>query len=355
MINKVAIIISPNWHDYAEKYLVDCVEGLKEQDFSGSFKLFLTDNESSAESVSFIKQLSPEIEIIANKKNDGFAKGNNDAIKKAINGGFEYFVLINMDTVVASNWLRELTEAAEKLSDWGAVQSRVMLFSDKNKINSLGNSLHYLGFGFSAGGGRKWVDYVKDFSSVRPVTYFSGVAVLLKKDILERVGFFDEKFWMYHDDLELSWKIRLLGKEIYLAPGSVVYHKYQFAKSIRQYYWMERNRFICLLTNYKIATNLLILPALILMELGLALFSLVNGFFWQKLRVYGWLINPRHWGYLVRRRRQIKKIRQVPDKKIIRYFTGRIEFQEINNPILKYFGNPFFNGYWWLVKKIIFW
>ena len=84
---------------------------------------------------------------------------------------------------------------------------------------------------------------------------------------------------MYHEDLDLGWRMKLLGYNNIVAKTSVVYHSYEFSRSIKKYYYMERNRFIVMFQNYKLGTILLILPVLVIMEMGLLLFSLSNGFF----------------------------------------------------------------------------
>ena len=182
MPKKVAIIISPNWRDYAEKYLAECLESLRRQDFPGEFKIFLVDNESSEESMALLKKIvethgmrldesgknnppylqnpptplfergqGGQIEIIRNKNNDGFAKGNNDAMKLALAQDFDYIVLFNMDTVIEENCVSELVKVAERDEKIGAVQARLMLYPEKEKINSLGNLTHFLGFGYCLG------------------------------------------------------------------------------------------------------------------------------------------------------------------------------------------------------------
>ncbi|MBI5621702.1 glycosyltransferase family 2 protein [Candidatus Falkowbacteria bacterium] len=371
MIKKIAIILAPNWRDYAERYLADCVRAIRAQDWTGEYKIFLTDNSSTPESVAFIRQTAPEIDLITNAANDGFCKGNNDALRRAMQQGFEYFVLLNMDTEVAPDWLRQLVSAADRLNSWGAVQSRLMLFDDKTKINSLGNDLHYLGFGFSHGEGQEWeirnrkleIGNSPRFAGEaggqgegnNEVTYFSGAAVLLRKDVLDAVGLFDEEFWMYHEDLDLSWRIRLAGYPLCLAPDSVAYHKYQFAKSIRQYYWMERNRAICLLTLYRWPTILLIYPMWLVMDAALLLFAIKNGFWWEKIKACCWLMLPTTWVYLTKRRQQIKKLRRVGDREIVRLFVAEIKFQPVDNWLLRRVGNPVMRLYWRVVLPLIIW
>ena len=145
MSRKVAIILV-NFKDYANKYLADCLASLRKQDYTGEMKIFITDNETTEESYNFLKQAVPEAEIIRNKNNDGFAKGNNDAIKMALEQGFEYIILFNLDTVLEPDCVKKMVQVADSVEGSGAVQARLMLYDDKSKINSLGNVTHFLGF-----------------------------------------------------------------------------------------------------------------------------------------------------------------------------------------------------------------
>ena len=108
------------YQDYAKKYLAECVASVKKQDYAGEMKIFIVDNETSKESYACIKNIietpyrggaSLRTQIIRNKNNDGFAKGNNDAIKLALEQGFDYIILFNMDTVVETDCIRKMVEA----------------------------------------------------------------------------------------------------------------------------------------------------------------------------------------------------------------------------------------------------
>ena len=134
MNKKIAIIISPNYQDYAKKYLAECLAGLRKQDYAGEVKIFIADNESAEASYEYVKKildgedsegkipLAPFVkggkyEILRNKNNDGFAKGNNDCLKLALKQGYDYLVLFNMDTVVAADCVRKMVEAVENNLD----------------------------------------------------------------------------------------------------------------------------------------------------------------------------------------------------------------------------------------------
>ncbi|OGY42592.1 MAG: hypothetical protein A2Y82_01765 [Candidatus Buchananbacteria bacterium RBG_13_36_9] len=348
-MNKIAIIIV-NYN--GKEYLPDCLKSLADLACpKENLKIFLIDNASSDDSVDYVKNNFPEIEIIINKENLGFAAGNNIGLQKAIAGQFDYIFLLNQDTICQPDFLNKLMAVMEKDEQIAAVQPRLMLYPEINKVNSLGNAIHYLGFGFSSGGYQQFAGELEP----KEIAYASGAAVLMRRQVLEKIGLFDPEFFMYHEDLDLGWRVRMAGYKILVVPSAVVYHKYHFSKSIKKYYFMERNRFICLLENYKLATLLLILPALIAMELGLLLFSFKSGFWREKLRVYGYFLGLKNWQRIFRERRARKEKRVRSDSEIVKLFTGKIEFQEIDNWLLKKIANPLFNAYWQLVKSVIFW
>ncbi|MFC1598732.1 glycosyltransferase family 2 protein [Patescibacteria group bacterium] len=346
---KIAIIIL-NFN--GKDYLADCLNSLTSLDYpQEDYQIFFIDNASTDDSVDYVKKNFPNLPISINKENFGFAQGNNIGMLKALELDYDYVFLINQDTITQKDTLNKLVAQTEANSSVAAAQPRIMLYPDKDKVNSLGNSIHYLGFGFSSGGYQEFNGDIK----VKQVAYASGAAVLIKTSVLNKIGLFDPDFFMYHEDLDLGWRMRLAGYEIILVPAAVVYHAYEFSKSIKKYYFMERNRFICLLENYKWKTLTLITPACLVMELGLFVFAIKSGFALEKLKVYGYFLKPSSWSKTFKHRKAKKKYRKVKDKEIVRFFTGKIEFQEIDNFILKKIANPVFNLYWLIIKKLIIW
>lgn len=371
-MNKKVAVILLNCHGYAEKYLADCILSLRKQDYWGEIKIFIVDNGTSAESYNILSKDVPEAELILNKTNDGFAKGNNDAIKLALAQGFDYVFLLNLDTIIEPNCIRKLVEAIKQGDsrlrgndnrEIGCVQARLMLWPDKEKINSLGNSTHFLGFGFCGGYGQTLppplnlpLGQGEKYQPMknRHIFYPSGAAVLLRTDVLKKIGLFDEKFWMYNEDQDLGWRIWLAGYKCVLASDAVVYHKYEFSRSITKYYWMDRNRILVVLKNYHWATLILIFPAFLIMELGLILFSIKTGWFKEKIQVWKFFFTPKNWIYVIRERREAQDLRKIKDRDIVPMISGKIWYQEIDDPKLRLI-NPIFNVYWKIVKAIIFW
>lgn len=336
----------------SEKNLPEYVKSLQEANLPEAVKFFIIDNDSQDNSVKYIEQNFPEAELIKNSENTGFAIANNQGMKKALDRGFDYIYLLNDDTAVHPEFLNEALKLIRSNEKIGAVQSLLFYHQDKNKINTWGNEIHFLGFGYSGGNGEKLENYNLEN---KKVAYFSGAGVLLKTEVLEKVGFFDENLFMYHEDLDLGWRMRLADYEILLAKDSIVYHKYSFSKSIKKYYFMERNRFIVIFKNYHLLTLLLIFPGLIFMEMGLFLFSVLGGFWKEKIKVYLYFLNPMNWWKVFNSRAEVQNLRKISDRKILKNFTGEINFQEMQSPLLKYIANPVFNFYLWILKIIVKW
>ncbi len=348
-MQKLAVIISPNWKDYAERFLRDCLVSLRAQTMQ-DFKIFLIDNETSETSFAFLKSQAPEAEIIGLEKNEGFAEGNNAALRRAIEQGFDYCALINMDTVLEQNCLADLMLAASTNPE-AAIQARLMMWPEQDKVNSLGNVTHFLGFGFSKG-------YREEFKNQEPgikeIAYPSGAAVLLPTKVLREIGLFDSKMWMYNEDQDLGWRFWLSGRTCLIAESAVVYHKYEFSRSVTKYYWMDRNRIIAMLKNYHLLTLIAIAPAFIIMECGLILFSLKSGWFKEKMRVWAYFVSIKNWSYIVSERKKIQAARKISDRAATKHFSGRIWYQEIDDPKLRLI-NPFFAFYWKVVRTVMFW
>ena len=354
MNKKIAIIISPNWQDYAEKYLADCVKSIRGQDYQGEMKIFITDNETSPKSLEFLAKTVPEAKLILNKDNDGFAKGVNDSIRQALKDDFDYLAVFNIHTELRPNCLREMIKALESDEQIGVVQARLMLWPEKDKISSLGNATHFLGFGYCLHYRDKYLKTADLQKVIYNIHYPSGSSMLFRRETLEKIGLLDEEYWMYNEDQEIGWRLWLAGYRCVAAPKAVLYNKYEFKRSIKKFYWLDRNRIISILICYKIPTLFLIFPAFIIMELGQIMFSLKHGWFGKKLRVWAYFLRPKTWAYLRQARQRNQSLRQVKDKEIIKLISGRIWYQEVGDWKLRLI-NPVFNLYWNIIRRIIKW
>lgn len=352
---KVGLVLV-NYRDYASRFLADCRDSLRCQDYPASFtKIYIVDNASTPQSEKYLRDNFPEAKIII--RSDGnYAAANNLGFSQAINDGCQYIVTVNMDTVAQPGWLSALVSALDDNPEAAIAQSKILLFplsGDKSlplKINSWGNIFNFLGFGFAGGYGQpdKVIEGYPMISG-----YASGCSFIMRASVWQKIGGYNEDFYMYHDDTEISLKARLAGYSILLAPNSVIYHKYEFNRSIRMLYYIERNRLLIIAIFYPIFSIILLLPALLFMQLGLLAYAIFGGWPKTALRVYGYFFLPSSYVKIYKQRRQIRLFRRISFKNLAAGFSGRIEFQEINNPLLQFIVNPILSFYWWLVKRII--
>ncbi len=348
-MNKKITIVIVTYN--ARQYLPECLSSVYHQNYPKNLvKIVVIDNDSSDNTIEYLKSNYPEIKVIANRHNAGFAKANNQGWFLAEKNGSDCLALLNQDTIVEPNWLLRMSKILEHDEKVAIVQPKLLLYPEKDLINSFGNSIHFLGFAFC----NKYRE--KNNQSITTpfeLPYASGAACLIRMSALEKIGLFNSDLFMYHEDVDLGWRARLAGYKVMLDPLAVVWHKYNYSKAKYKFYYMDRNRFIVMFANYRLATVIVFLPVLVVMELGIFLFSIKNGWFKEKIKGYGWL-----WANMkkvVERKLNSSEIRKVSDRKILSQFVGAIKFQELDNPILKFVVNPITQAYFWVASKIIFW
>jgi GT2 family glycosyltransferase len=294
----------------------------------------------------------PPIVIHEPGANLGFAAGNNLALRAVSARGADYAFLLNPDATFEPPALREVVAVAQGRADVGSVQSLLVLGDDPEKVNTSGNHIHFLGFGYVGGylGARAAV-----LPGPRDVAFSSGACVLLPVPVLERVGLFDETLWLYHEDLDLGWRIRLSGLRNLVAPASVCRHHYEFSRATGKWYWMERNRWIVVLKNYRLPTIFLLLPALLMADLGLLFMAAKGGWLGAKVRALAWLLRPSAWHYLMGGRRAVAAIRGVPDRELLRHFTAVIDYPDFRSPLVMHVVEPVWKVMLALLRVIVRW
>ena len=172
---------------------------------------------------------------------------------------------------------------------------------------------------------------------------------------MKDAGLLDPDFFLYQEDADLGWRIRLRGWTVLRAPESVVYHKYHFSSRPEKFYYLERNRYLMIFKNYKIATLLLFAPALLCMQCGMALYAIAAGWRSQEWRACAWFLSLDHWRSLWRARRQVQASRHASDAKILSLYKGTVDFEGLRSTLWKKAANPLFNLYWKIIQRCIFW
>ena len=343
------IIVIPSFNGL--DYLRGLLPQLAQENYADfDLEIVIVDNASTDDSVSFIKNNFPQFTLLENKENTGYVGANNLAYDYAKKVAAKYIYLLNQDTEITPGFLQALYDFA-LTNNFGSLQSKLKLFPEINKINTIGNVIHFLGFGFGAGSGQ----FDKEDQKIQKINYASGAGVLVNMKALEIRGYlFDKTMFAYLEDLDLGWSLQMLGYDNYLIPESIIYHKYQFSRSMRQVYWFERNRLWVLLKNYKLATLIILFPAWFLMELGQLYFAWRNDYLQNKIKSYKWLFVKKEWKILLKYRENIQTLRVVNDRHILQNFSGRILFQPLDSTLLR-IANFIFDLYFQIIRIFIVW
>ena len=345
MLNKVIVLIL----GYKSiDYLEECISSLLNQSYK-NYEVWFADNNSNDGSVEYLNKSFPKIKTFLFKENTGYAGGNNKLIKMAFDEGADFSLVLNADTKVDKEFISGLVKSylmASKKHKVGLVQSLVMLYSETDKINSMCNVIHYLGFGYC--GGYKSKDIPKQDMEIFSV---SGTSMLISKKYYEDVGLFDEKFFMYNEDQDYSWRGLMMGYKHFVSVNSKIWHKYSFSKNKNKWYQSEKNRLSMLLKNYQTKTLIKLIPVIIFNELAVLCYSLFNGWFLNKLRSYG--VFFRNWHILMNERKLIQNYRVISDSKIIKHFSANLSFDHVDSTLLKNIINPLYKIYYFLLLKIL--
>jgi GT2 family glycosyltransferase len=335
----------------AARFVDDCFGSLRRAHTEGlDVNVIAVDNASTDDTVQRIRTKYPEVTVIENRRNLGFAEGNNVGIRLALARGAEFVYLLNADTEVTPAFLRESVAVARRTPEAGAVQSLLVLWSERDRVNTAGNVIHYLGFGYCA-------RFREPVSSIGPepreVAYCSGASVLYRAEALERAGLLDEELFLYHEDLDLGWRLRLAGYRNVLAPTSVVLHKYEFSRNPEKFYYMERNRLLVMLMNVRLRNLAVLAPLLVASEFGLCALAATSGWLPQKVRGTLHLLRPAAWRHIARGRRRQSRIRKVTDREIFELFVTEIKLEGATPLLVPAVANRVLAWTWRLFRPLV--
>ncbi len=198
-------------------FLPHCFHSLLEITYP-PFDIYLIDNGSTDSSAEWARTHCPEVRVIENEKNLGFAGAYDRVIREL---DHEYVVLLNNDTVVDEKWLEALLEVAESNPKVGACGSKILMMWDRSVIDHAGGMLTVIGSGLDLG---KWLKNRADREEAREIGFGCGCSLLIRRETYLEVGGFDPDYFMYHEDVDLCWRMRLFGYSVMYVPDSLVYH-----------------------------------------------------------------------------------------------------------------------------------
>lgn len=242
---RVSVIVL-NWN--GQNYLSDCFDSLLALDYPREqLELIMVDNGSTDRSVAFMRERYPQVKIVETGRNLGFAGGNNAGARQATG---EYVAFLNNDAHVMPDWLTELVRALQSDPDVICVGSRLMNFTG-DRVEFGGSSINFYGYGYQEGYDRA---NIADYMSTHPTIFACGGAFLIQRDVYLNSGGLDEDYFIYYEDVDLGWRLWVMGYKVLYVGSSVVLHKHHGAKhqmpDASRRVLFERNAMLTLIKNY---------------------------------------------------------------------------------------------------------
>ncbi len=320
---KVSIIIP---HYNGRTILQACLDSLMHTSFPHK-EIILVDNGSSDDSLEMVEKEFPQIDIIRNEKNLGFAGGCNVGIRKARG---EYLLILNNDTIHDPGWIEPMVEWLDSHPETASVMPKILSYSRRDWFDysgAAGGFLDYYAYPYARG---RLFDYLEkdtgQYDEPAEIFWSSGTAFMVRKEALDKSGLFDEAFFAHMEEIDLHWRLHLLGWAAYCIPSSVIWHHSGWTlppDSYQKKYLNHRNNLIMLLANYGCLTLLWITPVRILLDILSGGFALLKGDLKRAgalIMAYLWLIT--HIPYLVKKHIKHQSLRKIRDVKIQKKMTA---------------------------------
>jgi len=301
------------------KYLKTCLSSLEQQTYQNLI-IVVVDNASTDNSVEFIQKNFPKVSIIQAERNYGFAKGNNLAIKFALDQKADYVFLVNNDTEVERDLLEKLVIAAEGEDTIGIVGPGVFDLKNKGSVQELGMAMDKFGYPLA----------IKTLSEKNTCAFFvSGCAMLVKSELLRKIGLFDEKYFMFAEDLDLCWRGRLSRYKVIVVEDAKIFHASggsisggvlkgsTYKTNVNRIFLREKNTIRTLIKNYETSSIIKVIPfymALLLFEAIFWSCILKPNITKNLLKAISW--NIKYLPDTFKQRVIVQSLRKISDKEI---------------------------------------
>jgi GT2 family glycosyltransferase len=333
------VIVAWNSRAELERTLPALLPELSEGD-----QLIVVDNDSSDGTADAVRALAPAATVVQMGRNVGFAAGCN-AGAEAASG--DLLVTLNPDAAPMPGFGGAIRRPWLQGRGWAAWQALVAEAGGE-RVNSWGNPVHFTGIVWAGGHGRP----ISEAPPAGEVVALSGACLAIPLRTWRELGGFPEHFFLYHEDVDLSIRLRLRGGTLGIEPAAVVAHDYDFASSRdHKWRWLERNRLAFLVRDYPAALLFLLAPALLATELALFAVSARAGWGRQKLSAelefLRWL--PR----LLRERRRIQRERVVSSAEFASWLSADLESPFIDGAARSLPVRLALRGYWRAVRLLL--
>ncbi len=220
-MKKVAVVIL-NWNGkkFLEKFLPPLIAHTPSW-----AELIVADNASTDDSVNFVKEHFPQIRIIINEDNYGFAKGYNVALRQI---EAQYYCLLNSDIEVAENWIEPVINFLDNHPDVAICQPKLLSFSEKDMFEYAGASGGFIDkFGYPFCRGRMFQTMEEDthqYDDIVEIFWATGACMFVRADLYHKLGGLDDDFFAHMEEIDFCWRAKNAGHKVMCCPESVVYH-----------------------------------------------------------------------------------------------------------------------------------
>ena len=337
MLKTAVVILNWNGEKHLKQFLPSIVGSLPS---GGDVEIVVADNGSTDGSVELVRDLFPSVKLLLLDKNYGYAEGYNRALKyiKA-----KYYILLNSDVETSSGWIEPLIEELDHNPLVAAVAPKILSYMERDKFEYAGASggfIDYLGYPFCRGRILKntEIDHGQ-YESSRNVFWASGAALCCRAEVFHQLGGFDADFFAHMEEIDLCWRMQLVGYDVMVAPKSCVYHLGGGTLAVdspNKVFLNHRNNLAML---YKCApTSQRIVVAVVrpILDAVAALTYLIKGRgdnCWAVGRAY---VDFIHWHSTLSKKRKVTRGGAIADSKyiyrgsiVVRYLLGRKNFNDL--------------------------
>lgn len=320
---KISIIIV-NYN--GKKWLNDCLSSIEKQTYT-NYEVIFVDNNSFDGSVEYVRKHFSNTKIIENKKNLGFAGGNN-AGYKASNG--EILLFLNNDTYFDKDFLKEYVKVFD--DEKVAIAQSKLVLTDENTIDSCGSFWTDTTFMYYYGNGKNASldKYNKKFK----VFSIKGASFMVRREVIERIGLFDEDFWNYYEETDFCHRAWIAGYQSWYCPNAVCYHaqggtSLSFPNDYIQYHNFK-NKLASFIKNFEVINLIKFIPIFLIFNVFIGFYWLAKGKWKHTLSLYkAFFWNIKNIKNLTQKRKNVQNLRRVSDNTYLEKVTV--------NPSIKYY------------------
>lgn len=219
MPKSIALILL-NWN--TPEYTADCIKSVLQYCNEDHFDILVTDNGSTDGSLTTLQQQFPDLIYIDNGENLGFAEGNNRAIDYSLSKEYTYSLVMNTDTLVDNDIISKLLQHMDGHPEAAATQPAIYWMHNKAKI---WNGDSYVNFALGFTYNKKEPHETAKEQEYKKVEWVTGCCCLLRNEVLKKTGGFNKQFFLYYEDVELSFRLRKQGYELHYLPSCKMYHE----------------------------------------------------------------------------------------------------------------------------------